>query len=104
MAGLRRSGRFLRALQQAKCSFNVLVARGELLRFQQFGSAIAQGTRVAIDETEVFVKLGTGAAIAADRDCLFQLGDGLRPIVRIGRGQCEIAQRLCTIHNVLVRL
>jgi len=73
----------LRPLEKPQSLLHVLVAGRELLRFEQLGTTIAEGARVAVNQSEVFVELRERAAVAANGDRFFQLGDRLRPVMSV---------------------
>ena len=76
----------------------------QLLCFEEFGESVLQVPGTAVGEAKVLMQEGQRAALPANLQTFFQLGNRLRPIVRGRSRQSEISQSLGAIHDVLLRL
>src|SRR6267142_804865 len=78
---------FLRSLRDSNRLVDIGVLWREFLGFEQFDKPILHVAGMAVDQPEVFMQLRPGMAVPAKPQTLFQLSDGLGPIMRGGGRQ-----------------
>jgi len=87
-------GAICSCVQHLQCCSDFRIVRGEFLRLKHLGKPFFQIARAAVDQPEIFVEKGQGAAVSAQREPFLQLCNGLRPIMSSCRSEREIAERL----------
>ena len=91
-------------LEQLQGAFDLLVRWFLFARGAERCDGLACVTGAGVDEAKVFVQIGAGTAIAAERYRLRKLLDSSGPIAGRGRGEREVVKRFGLSGDALLAL